>query len=169
MAGKPQYFDDEAARQACIEHVVKHDNEKFFDRRDWRQQLMKVYQQARQNGEFEKRNEQAQTIWQDLQQAKQMIEARLPGKTVDQLCYPWFLGSDLAVEQSRRAGYRVNYWGIVPQRQSNRAGDDLFYAPRLEDHYIYRLPGEGRKSLKEILNTKIQANLPRFMHQVAKA
>jgi hypothetical protein len=78
------------------------------------------------------------------------------------------LGSDLAVEQSRRAGYRVNYWGIVPQRQSNRAGDDLFYAPRIEDHYIFRLPGEGRKSLREILQTKVQANLPRFVSRVAQ-
>jgi hypothetical protein len=168
MSGKPQYFDDEAARQACIEHVAKHSNENFFASRDWRQQLKTVYQNARHDGEFENHNEQAQTIWQDLQQAKQMIEARLPGKAVDQLCYPWFLGSDLAVEQSRRAGYRVNYWGIVPQRQSNRAGDDLFYAPRIEDHYIYRLPGEGRKSLKEILHTKIQANLPRFVRRIAK-
>ncbi|MGH7596493.1 MAG: polysaccharide deacetylase family protein [bacterium] len=169
MAGKPQYFDDETARQACIEHVAKHGDEKFFARRDWRQQLMNVYQQARQDGEFEKRDEQAQTIWQDLQQARQMIEARLSEKKVDQLCYPWFLGSDLAVEQSRRAGYRVNYWGIVPLRTSNRAGDDLFHAPRIEDHYIYRLPGEGRKRLKEILNTKIQANLPRFVTRLTAA
>ncbi|MGH7452441.1 MAG: polysaccharide deacetylase family protein, partial [bacterium] len=169
MAGKPQYFDDEAARSACIEHVAKSGNEKFFARRDWRQQLAMVYQNARHGGEFENRNDQAQTIWQDLQQAKQMIEARLPGKTVDQLCYPWFLGSDLAVKQSRRAGYRVNYWGIVPQRQSNRAGEDLFYAPRIEDHYIYRLPGEGRKNLRDILQIKIQVNLPRFVQQVAKA
>lgn len=163
MAGKPQYFDDEAARQACIAHVAKHGNEKFFACRDWRRQLGQVYQRARQNGEFEKRDEQTQTIWQDLQQAKQMIEARLPGKKVDQLCYPWFLGSDLAVEQSCRAGYRVNYWGIVPERTSNHAGDDLFYVPRIEDHYIYRLPGEGRKGLREILNTKIQVSLPRFV------
>ena len=169
MAGKPQFFDDESVRQACIEHVAKNGNEKFFARRDWRQQLTAIYQNARHHGEFENRDDQAQTIWQDLQQAKQMIEARLPGKTVDQLCYPWFLGSGLAVAQSRRAGYRVNYWGIVPQRASNRAGDDLFHAPRIEDHYIFRLPGEERKSLKEILQVKIQANLPRFVTRLTAA
>jgi hypothetical protein len=169
MAGRPQYFDDEAARRACIEHVTQHGGEKFFNNEGWRQQLATVYQRSRQdqhNGEFEQPDELAQTIGRDLQQAKQMIETRLPGKTVDQLCYPWFMGCPLAVEQSRRAGYRVNYWGIVPQRQSNRAGENLFYVARIEDHYIHRLPGEGRMRLREILRLKIDANLPRFLKNI---
>lgn len=169
MAGKPQYFDDEAARQACIEHVAKHGGEKFFTRADWRQSLTAVYQKNRRQDEFETHEAQTQMIGQDLLQARKMIEDRLSGKKVDQLCYPWFMGSALAVEQSRRAGYRVNYWGIVPERASNRAGDDLFHAPRIEDHYIYRLPGEGRKRLWEILQIKIQANLPRFVSRVARS
>jgi len=172
MAGKPQYFDDEAARQACIEHVGKNGGEKFFSNDNWRRQLAATYYEAlqkRRSAEFETHETQAQMIWQDLHLAKQMIETRLPGKKVDQLCYPWFRGSKVAVEQSRRAGYHVNYWGIVPQYKTNHAGQDLFYVPRIEDHYIYRLPGEGRKNLKEILQTKVQANLPRFMHRVAVA
>ena len=169
MAGKPQYFDEEAARQACIEHAGKNGGEKFFNRDDWRKSLIAVYREAlsnRRKNEFETREAQAQTIWQDLHLAKQMIETRLPGKKVDQLCYPWFMGSNLAVEQSRRAGYRVNYWGFVPQHKTNLAGQNLFYVPRIEDHYIYRLPGEGRKSLKEILQMKVQTNLPRFMNRI---
>jgi len=169
MAGRPQYFDDEAARQACIAHVAQNGGEKFFDHTDWRKSLMAVYREAlsnRRQDEFETRETQAQMIWQDLYLAKQMIEARLPGKKVDQLCYPWFMGSEVAVAQSRRAGYRVNYWGFVPQYKTNHAGQDLFYVPRIEEHYIYRLPGEGRKSLKEILQTKVQANLPRFIRRL---
>jgi hypothetical protein len=165
MAGKPQYFDDEEARAACVAYVAKNGNEKFFNHANWRQRLLAAYKEARQkrrNGEFETREWQEQTIWQDLQQAQMMIEARLPGKTVDQLCYPWFMGSSLAVTQSQRLGYRVNYWGIVPERKTNQAGADLFHVPRIEDHYIYRLPGEGRKRLREILQTKVRANLPRF-------
>jgi hypothetical protein len=169
MAGRPQYFDDEAARQACVEHVAQHGGEKFFAHTDWRNSLTAVYREAlsnRRQDEFETRETLAQMIWQDLHLAKQMIETRLPGKKVDQLCYPWFMGSDIAVEQSRRAGYRVNYWGLVPQYKTNLAGQDLFYVPRIEDHYIYRLPGEGRKPLREILQTKVQLNLPRFMRRL---
>jgi hypothetical protein len=169
MAGQPQYFDDETARQACVEHVAQHGGEKFFAHTDWRKLLTAVYREAlsnRRQDEFESRETQAQMIWQDLQFAKEMIETRLPGKKVDQLCYPWFMGSDIAVEQSRRAGYRVNYWGFVPQYKTNRAGQNLFYVPRIEDHYIYRLPGEGRKPLREILQTKVQLNLPRFMRRL---
>lgn len=170
MAGKPQYFDDESARQACIEHVGKNGGEKFFGHPDWRKSLIAVYREAlatRRMNEFETPASQAQQIWQDLYLAKQIIETRLPGKQADQLCYPWFLGSKIAVEQSRRAGYRVNYWGFVPQYKTNRAGQDLFYVPRIEEHYLYRLPGAGRKRLKEILQTKVQANLPRFVTRVA--
>jgi hypothetical protein len=169
MAGQPQYFDDEIARQACVEHVAQHGGEKFFAHTDWRKLLTAVYREAlsnRRQDEFESRETQAQMIWQDLQFAKEMIETRLPGKKVDQLCYPWFMGSDIAVEQSRRAGYRVNYWGFVPQYKTNRAGQNLFYVPRIEDHYIYRLPGEGRKPLRKILQTKVQLNLPRFMRRL---
>jgi hypothetical protein len=175
MAGKPQYFDDEEARNACIEHVAKLGGEKFFGRKDWRRQLAAVFQQARQSrrgakgaSEFETRDEQEQTILQDLLQARRIIEERLPGKTVDQLCYPWFVGSRLSVEQSRRAGYRVSYWGIVPERKTNSPGHDLFYVPRIEEHYIFRLPGEGRKRLREILQTKINANWPRFMRRLSQ-
>ena len=169
MAGRPQYFDDEAARQACIAHVAQHGGEKFFDHTDWWKSLMAVYREAlsnRRQDEFETHETQAQMIWQDLHLAKQMIETRLPGKKVDQLCYPWFMGSEAAVAQSRRAGYRVNYWGFVPQYKTNQAGQDLFYVPRIEEHYIYRLPGEGRKPLREILQTKVQANLPRFIRRL---
>ena len=172
MAGQPQYYDDESARQACIEHVGKKGGENFFNHPEWRKSLTAVYREAlstRRAREFESRAMQAQTIWQDLYLAKQMIEARLPGKQVDQLCYPWFMGSEIAVEQSRRAGYRVNYWGLVPQYKTTQAGQNLFYVPRIEDHYLYRLPGAGRKSLKEILRTKLQANLPRFMNRLTPA
>jgi hypothetical protein len=172
LAGKPQYFDDETARNACIAHVTKHGGEKFFNREDWRRELAGVYHETRpkrRNGTFETRDEQTQTIWQDLLKAKQMIEERLPGKKVDQLCYPWFMGSSLAVAQSQRAGHRVSYWGIVPGRKTNHPGQDLFYVPRIEDHYIYRLPGEGRKRLREILQIKVQANLPHFMRRIATA
>jgi hypothetical protein len=163
MASRLQYFDDEAVRAICIEYVAKQGGEFFFRRKDWRKQLYIIYHQAKKyhnNGEYETPSEQAKTIFEDLQQAKKLIEERLSGKIIDQLCYPWFVGSDLAVKQSHRAGYRVNYWGIVPQHKTNRPGDDLFYVPRIDEQYIFRLPGNGRKSLREILSAKVKTNLP---------
>jgi hypothetical protein len=169
MQGHLQYFDDQTVRAACVEHVLRWGGEKFFLRKDWRKRLQKVHHQACQcknNAEYETPAGQEKAIFEDIRQAKVIVEGHLPGKTVDHLCYPWFMGSPLAVEQSRRAGYRVNYWGISPRRKTNRPGDDLFYVPRLEDQYLFRLPGKGRKSLMEIVDKKFRTNMPHFVRRL---
>ena len=169
MGGLPQYFDDERIRAFCVEYVARQGGIKFFAHKDWRRRLWAVHRRARQaqdNGSFESPAEQEEAIFEDLSISKEMIERRLPGKVVDQLCYPWFIGSPLAVEQSRRAGYRVNYWGVVAGRRTNRMGDDLFHVPRLDERYIFRLPGKGRKSLREILSTKMRNHFPGFLKRL---
>ena len=85
---------------------------------------------------------------------------------VDQFCYPWFMGCPLVVRLSKEAGYAVNHWGVVTGRPTNRRGQSLFYVPRVEDHYIFRLPGEGRRSLRDILKLKFKSNLPGFKAQI---
>lgn len=168
MAGRLQYFDDEAIRATCIDYIVRQGGEEFFAHKNWRRQLYQVYRQALQNninGEYETSAQQEKAIFEDLLKAKKLIEDHLPGKTVDQLCYPWFMGSRLAVKESRRAGYRVNYWGVISGRKTNRRGDDLLHVPRIEEQYIFRLPGNGRKSLREILTTKVKINLPHFVRR----
>lgn len=171
MAGRLQFFDDEALREASANFVAQHGNEKFFVQRDWRKELFAFYRHARKQHSmtrFETPVEQKEAIVSDLKQSKQMIEERLPGKIVTQLCYPWFMGSKLAVKLSQQTGYFVNYWGIVAQRQSNHRGQDLFYVPRLEDQYIFRLPGAGRKSLREILMQKFHAHAPAFTRNLGQ-
>jgi hypothetical protein len=162
MKGSLQYFDDEALRRICVDYVAGQNGSEFFRRKDWRRQLYSVYRQARtqqNNGEYETPAEQERAIFEDLQKAKRTIEEHLPGKTVNQLCYPWFTGSRVAVEQSKRVGYGVNYWGILLPGKKRRSGDALFYVSRIDEIYLFRLPGEGRKSLREIWTTKIRSNL----------
>lgn len=169
LAGRLAYWDDEKLRQACVEYVQQEGGERFFQQENWRKKLAAFHQtesKKSNNARMEKTAEQHRAIREDLVESKRIIEEMLPNKTVEQFCYPWFMGSPLAVRLAKEAGYKVNYWGIVPSRPTNRARQSLYYVPRVEDFYIYRLPGEGRKSLKEILQTKVQANLPRFMQRV---
>ncbi len=171
MAGRPQFFDDEALREAMVKFVQENGGTAFFEERNWRRELrafFRAQQPQHSMTRFETPVEQREAILADLQQSKRAIEERLPGKRVTQLCYPWFMGSALAVKLSQQAGYRVNYWGILPQRPSNRAGESLFYVPRLEDHYIFRLPGAGRKHLAAILTAKFQAYAPGFAQHLAQ-
>ena len=166
MHGRPQFFDDERLRNSCIKFVAKEGGDSFFLQKAWRKKLLSFYRSEKRRFNdivFETVTEQYQEILDDLKLSKKIIEDRLLGKVVTQLCYPWFMGSELAVRASREAGYKVNYWGMVPNRATNRLNQDLFYVPRLEDRYILRLPGDGRKSWMEILKNKLKVYGPALL------
>jgi hypothetical protein len=163
MAGHPAFLDDERVRQACMDFVRYEGGRNFFKSPGWRRRLLSVYhaQSKRFNRTgMEAPADQHEAILEDLAFSKGIIEEKLPGQRVEQLCYPWFMGCPLVVRLSKEAGYKVNYWGIVPNRPTNRCGESLFYVPRVEDHYLLRLPGEGRRSLRDILKAKFKSNLP---------
>jgi len=104
----------------------------------------------------------------DLKESKKTIESKLPGKTVSHLCYPWWEGCDLSIELSKKAGYLTNFWGIVEEtRTSNRVGTNLFRIGRLlGDEFIFRLPGVGRKSLREIFKKKVLNHFNGFIRRL---
>ena len=52
-----------------------------------------------------------------------------------------------AVEMAKQAGFEVTYFGYFNDRATNRPGDDPFRVVRVEDCFLQRLPGNGRKSL----------------------
>jgi hypothetical protein len=169
MAGLPAFLDDERVRQACMDFVKQEGGKNFFNNSDWRKRLLSVYHAQRKKFKktgMEAPSDQHQAILEDLAFSKRMIEERLPGQRVEQLCYPWFMGSPLVVRLAKETGYAVNYWGIVPNRPTNRRGQSLFYVPRVEDHYLFRLPGEGRRDLRDILKTKFKSYLPGFTAQM---
>ena len=95
----------------------------------------------------------------DLRRARELIEQRLPGTDVRHLCYPYTIGSKLAVELSRQAGYLSNFWGVLSDRRGNRSGNDPYRCPRLKGDYVFRLPGRGRKSLARIMAAKVRRRL----------
>lgn len=162
LSGRPQYFDIEKVRNACIEFVDIEGGPSFFERSDWRRRLTRFYrrEEARSgSGTYETAAEVRRAISSNLTRCKKSIEERLPGASVDHFCFPWYTGSDIAVEEAKKAGYRALYWGMLDEVKMNRPGGDPRRIVRLEDRYIYRLPGEGRKPLSTLLGEKIKANL----------
>jgi len=159
-------------RQACVRHVAENGDTAFFENPDWRKRLAEIHRREMKNagdGRFESPQEMYADILQDLQSCKRAIEAHLENKTVQHFCFPWFIGSDIAVQAAREAGYTPLYWGIRREKRINRMGDDPLYITRLEDRYIHRLPGTGRKPLAEILSAKVRANLPLFRERLGQA
>jgi len=164
-----RYFDDEELRRRCIDHVKNNGGTKFFRNRNWRSKMLDIVEGYRKNhgetGHYETEEERKGVLYEDLLESKEKIEEKLRGKVVHHLCYPWWIGSDLSMELSKKAGYRTNFLGMMPERRTtNKVGDDPYRISRLlGDEFIFRLPGEGRKSLPEVIEDKFLLNYKGFM------
>ena len=154
MQAERRYVDNDDVRNLCVQFVREHGSRAFFQQREWRRRLRRLVSdyraRHRPQGRYETVDERNRDVLKDLTRSREIIEARLAGHKATHLCYPWYEGAPFAVEASRRAGYRANYFGNVPRRPTNRPGDDPFHTPRVEGHLLERLPGRDRISLAEV-------------------
>ena len=149
MTARLRYFDSPLVRERCASIVAQAGGRKFFARPDWRRMLKQTIAEC--DGEtrvsrYETPTECRQALWKDLLESKRILEERLEGKPVGHLCYPWYTGSDLAVALSREI-YVTNFLGVLPDRRTNRTGDNPYRIVRVDEAYLMRLPGSGRKPL----------------------
>ena len=86
-----------------------------------------------------------------MRESKETIEAHLTGKKVTHLCFPWYDAAPFAVTAAVKAGFEACYFGTVSGRRTNRSGDTPLSVARVEDIFLERLPGKGRKSVFELL------------------
>ena len=165
MSAARRFFDDERVRDRCVERVAREGEASFFARKDWRRELEHELARARRDfgtkGRFETEAERDTAIFEDLGRCREIIESRLPGREVRQICWPWYEAGEFAVEQARRAGYEITYFGQRFGRRTNRAGDDPLHVVRVEEMFVERLPGRGRRGLGEILAEAYLRRAPR--------
>jgi peptidoglycan/xylan/chitin deacetylase (PgdA/CDA1 family) len=91
----------------------------------------------------------------DLVRSRELLEARLRGACVDHLSFPMYLGTPAAVDIARSLGFRACYWGLIPRRPLNRAGDSPFFVSRMSDEFLRRLPGERRVSIRQLIRERM--------------
>jgi hypothetical protein len=65
------------------------------------------------------------------------------------------MGGRTANAAARASGHVACYWGSWPSHYRRHRTDGAFMIPRLEDLYIFRLPGAGRWSLARVLATRL--------------
>ncbi len=156
-AASTRFIPNHQVGEACRKYVSERGGERFFLSAGWRKELTEVYQETVRQGQvkgvFVSRQQRVEELVQDLTVSKQKIEQRLDNR-VDQICLPWYQGDTIAVAAAKQAGYRVCYWGILNNTTVNRVGDDPFYIRRINDEYVFSLPGTGRKSLTRLLANK---------------
>ncbi|MCB9503354.1 MAG: polysaccharide deacetylase family protein [Deferribacteres bacterium] len=172
MSAVPQYFDNEDVRKACVEFVNKKGRASFFMKVDWRKQLSKFYTKQVEKyglGTFEGQEEMRQDILWDFETCKSEIEKNVHGKKVEHFCFPWFIGSETAIELARQAGFRSLYWGVLPDRKCNSPHDNPLRIVRIEDRFLHLLPGDGRRTLPQVVSEKVSKYLPIFKKRLQNA
>lgn len=155
---KKMFYEDTGLRDECIRFVSQNGGRAFFREKRWSAQLFDLVKEHRRynpgNESFETDEEQYRRITESVEEARRLIEKRLPGKRIRHLAYPWGVGCSLSVECSKKVGYLSNFWSTIPHRPMNVPGGDPYYLVRIKHDLLWRLPGEGRKSLKELFLLK---------------
>jgi peptidoglycan/xylan/chitin deacetylase (PgdA/CDA1 family) len=93
---------------------------------------------------------------QDLAASRRMIEERLPGAKIDQLCFPMYDGTPAAIASARSLGFSACYWGLIPGRALNKEGDSPYFVSRMSGEYLRRLPGSGRLPLSRLFGERLE-------------
>ena len=162
----PAFHENPSVAATCCQYVEKHGGPLFFETRNWRRCLKGIWEASRKgeaSGRLEDANEQRLAILKDFLDSKNDIERRLPGKIVRHFCFPWFRGAPLSMRLSNEAGYVSNAWAsLLPTFVRKSCVSMPIPIARLSPHYLWRLPGKGRKSTKAVL-------LERFFQVYKKA
>ena len=164
MSGVPRYKDSETLRQACTDFVAGQGGESFFQQENWRDELRDFAAASGhykpESAEFESDAQCAERVRFEIAEAKRLIEEHLEGKTSKHLCYPWGAGSDLSCRISKDLGYVMSYWSH-PQDNKRKivVNQNPYVLDRLGPDFFFLLPGQGRRTLAEILLRKARRRL----------
>jgi peptidoglycan/xylan/chitin deacetylase (PgdA/CDA1 family) len=158
LGAESRYIESEMVSTSCMEFVNNNGGKDFFNKPNWRVQLKNYWEDSRSKYEetkkFQTVEERQNDIRKDLAESKKEIERKLD-KDVKHLCYPWYKGNLYSVHISKEAGYESNYWGLIKNRAINIIGDNPFFVRRINEQFIFSLPGEGRKPLYNIMGNKV--------------
>ena len=158
LSGEARYLDDDELRSRCMRYAQEAEERKETAQETKAAlfQLAKEYQRTHGvRGRKIASPERNAEVLDNLILSKRLIEERLD-KEVRHFCYPYGVGSSLAVEMAKTAGYETNFWSTLKNRRTNQPGDNPFYCSRLKNDFIFRLPGDGRKSLRDIFALKLR-------------
>lgn len=129
---------------ACTAAVREGGGEVFFARPDWRDELRRALASAP-AGRWETPEERLAALREDLGRSREILSARLGGKDVAHMCFPWAVSSRDAIDAARAAGFRTACSDRLFGRHLAEAGQPPFQIMRLKHAWLPCLPGKGRR------------------------
>lgn len=100
-----------------------------------------------------------QEITKDISRSGALIKEHVDTDAGDHFCLPYTVGSKLSVQIMKTLGVESCAWGVLPEGRHNAPGTDPMKISRSKSDFLWRLPGEGQKSLPRIYSEKIWRRL----------
>lgn len=144
-------YDDAAAREACMTRVREQGGAAFFQRQGWESELRALA--AAHPGRTETEEEREAAILEDLDECREVLNAKLRTRGVRHLCFPWAIAGRVAERCAERAGYDTAYADAVVGLHAVRAGGNPYRLMRLKHKFIYALPGAGRRTFVQLFRS----------------
>jgi hypothetical protein len=132
------------AHTACVDLVAREGGAAFFARPGWRERLRSAAGFPRE-ARVESAPEREQTLEDELARSRSILNQRLKTQSVNHICLPWGVSSQLAEAVLKRVGYRSAFANRLRGMHAVRPGDDPYWLKRLPNRYISHLPGRGRR------------------------
>lgn len=153
LSGRPAFRERPELVQALLDRVVAAGPE-FFERSSWRRELRDELRSwpLQERGAYEPDTTTREAVRREIAEARDLLEARLPGAEVRYLAYPWEIGGRMADEEAGAAGVRAVFYG--PTLPADR-GDGPLRVRRLPESYVVRLPGRGRASFAGLIRRRM--------------
>ncbi|MDZ7357033.1 MAG: polysaccharide deacetylase family protein [candidate division KSB1 bacterium] len=158
-----RFLPDEKVQRACQQLVQENGETEFFADKSWREKLFNRLNDYQQNdaiaGRFESSEEQAAAIRAELEASKQIIEKKMPGKTVQHFACPWNITSKLTQKLLAEVGYKTSFVGIKKVPQLDDLPEDFLTVNRISGDFVRCLPGDGRKAFWKVILSKIMRRM----------
>lgn len=125
-------------------HVETRGGTAFFERPDWKAELLALLPAER--GTFETPETQERAIERELMESREMLDARLGRGAVRHIALPWGVSGRITARLLERAGYETAFAERIFHAKRVRHGDDPYWLMRLNGKFIPCLPGRHRRT-----------------------
>jgi peptidoglycan/xylan/chitin deacetylase (PgdA/CDA1 family) len=156
-----RFMEDPGLSEGCVDLAAC--SEDFFERPDWRDQLMSFVARYRADhpgsGRMETDEEKREDLVRLLGRAGALLESKL-GKKAAHFALPWAEGNPWINEAAAAAGIRHVYWEHILQGDIEEFSEgSIRHHARLKELFVRRLPGKGRQGLVDFLIREYRRNL----------
>jgi hypothetical protein len=159
LSARLRYLENRPVSQELVSFVQEKGGQSFFQRKNWRSELMSLHQKLSHHYQGEDGHEEPQdreeAIRWEINEPRLVLKEKLGGKRVEHFCNPWHQGSTLSDQAAGESGYQAVYYGLESGKNGQKSNGDLLKIRRVSEEYLCCLPGKGSQWMYQVWANKV--------------